>query len=335
LHPSSDFPDFSVDLSLEESSLALEESLDFESEGFYDDLLSEPIIDAHSPQAEEDALQDAFLPNTPTDFNAQAQLESMTTVFDAVQAGKVSLPVHHAIEVDALNLEELEHFNFDLNLINKAVHAEFSDMANENPVSSEGFLTYEETVAQAPVIDPEDPLAGFSFEMPQKATPVLVEETPVTVEDPLTNGVPEFLLPVFDETSLAEDDWVQSYQQDLAEMDSGYVPLKGSQYSQTAPMRTLADATHPQAITPPHSLDSVPISHTPLYEYQEVDLSPIEVLTSPPVHYSPGMQVQHEVYGVGVVHSVVDIENRTVLSIVFEKAGKRLIDPTLTALTPV
>jgi len=35
------------------------------------------------------------------------------------------------------------------------------------------------------------------------------------------------------------------------------------------------------------------------------------------------------------VHSVVDIENRKVLSIVFEKAGKRLIDPTLTSVVPV
>jgi hypothetical protein len=47
------------------------------------------------------------------------------------------------------------------------------------------------------------------------------------------------------------------------------------------------------------------------------------------------MHVQHDVYGLGVVHSVVEIENRTVLSIVFEKVGKRLIDPTLTAVMPV
>lgn len=352
-----DLPDFSLeldaDLNLEENPLALEESLAFEGEGFYDDLLSEPIIEAHAPQALEDDLSDAFLPNTPADFNPQAQLEEMTTVFDAVQAGDVTLPVHQAVEVESLSLEDLDNFNFDLNVIDKAVHAEFNDMASEHPVMPEDFLGHEDAVVQAtapdaaPEIDPEDPLAGFSFEMPHQDSPVL-EEVTVPAEEESSHGMPEFLVPPFDEASFAEDDLIQSFQQDLAEMDSGYVPLKGSQYNQVAPMRTLADAVQTsdlqtladasqlQAITPPHSLDGVAVAHTPLYEYQDpTPVVPVEVPTQAVVHYSPGMHVQHDVYGLGVVHSVVEIENRTVLSIVFEKVGKRLIDPTLTAVMPV
>ncbi len=333
-----ELPEPRLDFHVEESPLAFAESPEFESEGFYDDLLSEPIIEAHAPQAEEDSLSDAFLPHTPAAFNPQEQLEGMTVVLDAVHAGDVSLPVHQAIEVDTLSLEDFDHFNFDLNVINKAVHAEFNDMANENPVSPADFSDLEVELAEtpAPVVDPEDPLAGFSFEMPQEATPALAEEASVLAEESVSSGMPEFLVPAFDESSFAEDELIQSFQQDLAEMDSGYVPLKGSQYNQTAPMRTIADASQTQIITPPHSLDGVPITHTPLYEYQDASpATPVELPTQVPVHYSPGMHVQHEVYGVGVVHSVVDIENRTVLSIVFEKAGKRLIDPTLTAVVPV
>jgi len=63
-------------------------------------------------------------------------------------------------------------------------------------------------------------------------------------------------------------------------------------------------------------------------------MEPMNLPSDFPVHYTVGMQVQHEIYGSGVVHSVVDIESRTVLSIVFEKAGKRLIDPTLTSVLP-
>ena len=329
-----DVPDFSLDLTedftAEESPLALEESLEFESEGFYDDLLNEPIIEDRSPQATED---DAFLPSAPSHFNPQEQLEEMTSVFDAVQAGDVSLPVHQAVEVESLQLEDLDNFSFDLNIIEKAVHTEFNNMVSEYPVSSEDFMGHEEANT-VPKIDPEDPLAGFSFEMTHEASPVVEEDVSVTAEEQVPTGMPAFLVPAYDEASLAEDDLIQSFQQELAEMDSGYVPLKGNQYNQMAPMRTLADASHMPAITPPYSLDGVPVAHVPLYEYQE----PVPVLPSPTqavVDYSPGMEVQHEVYGLGVVHSVVDIENRKVLSIVFEKAGKRLIDPTLTSVVPV
>lgn len=329
-----DVPDFSLDLTedftAEESPLALEESLEFESEGFYDDLLNEPIIEDRSPQATED---DAFLPSAPSHFNPQEQLEEMTSVFDAVQAGDVSLPVHQAVEVESLQLEDLDNFSFDLNIIEKAVHTEFNNMVSEYPVSSEDFMGHEEANT-VPKIDPEDPLAGFSFEMTHEASPVVEEDVSVTAEEQVPTGMPEFLVPAYDEASLAEDDLIQSFQQELAEMDSGYVPLKGNQYNQMAPMRTLADASHMPAITPPYSLDGVPVAHVPLYEYQE----PVPVVPSPTqavVDYSPGMEVQHEVYGLGVVHSVVDIENRKVLSIVFEKAGKRLIDPTLTSVVPV
>jgi len=342
---SPELPDFSLDLNdamnTPSHSLVLEEALTFESEGFYDDLLNEPIIEAHAPQNPGDALNDAFLPNTPAQFNPQAQLEEMTTVFDAVQAGDVSLPVHQAVEVESLSLEDLDNFNFDLNVIDKAVHAEFTDMTSEHPVSHEDFIGHEEQLAQAPapveapVIDPEDPLAGFSFEMPQPAFAVQEEVADVPAEEESSHGMPEFLVPPFDEASFAEDDLIQSFQQDLAEMDSGYVPLKGSQYNQTAPMQTLTEASPMSAITPPHSLDGVAIAHTPLYEYQDdIPMEPMNLPSDFPVHYTVGMQVQHEIYGSGVVHSVVDIESRTVLSIVFEKAGKRLIDPTLTSVLP-
>jgi hypothetical protein len=73
-----------------------------------------------------------------------------------------------------------------------------------------------------------------------------------------------------------------------------------------------------------------------VYEYQDPPSSTVtEVAPKTGVAYSLGMRVRHDVYGEGVVHAVVEIENRRVLSIVFEKAGKRLIDPTLTVVLPV
>jgi hypothetical protein len=179
-------------------------------------------------------------------------------------------------------------------------------------------------------------LAGFSFEMPRHSTPIIEEQPSVVEEEPQPEGLPEFLVPVYDEGSFAEDDLIQSFQADVAELDSGYVPLQAHPLNQTTPMKTLVTASQPAAITPPHSLDAVPVSHTPVYKYQEPPSSTTtEINPKAGVAYSPGMRVRHDVYGEGVVHSVVEIENRRVLSIVFEKAGKRLIDPTLTVVFPL
>jgi hypothetical protein len=323
-------------------ALAFEESLEFESEGFYDDLLKDSILEAHVPPASEALLSTAFVSNDPTPFDSEAQLEALTTVFDAVQTGKVSLPVQQSVEVDRLSLEDLDHFDFDLNIINQAMQTEFNEAGRHTPVFPNDFLPDEAIHAQAPepcegpLLDPEDPLAGFSFEMPRHSTPIIEEQPSVVEEEPQPEGLPEFLVPVYDEGSFAEDDLIQSFQADVAELDSGYVPLQAHPLNQTTPMKTLVTASQPAAITPPHSLDAVPVSHTPVYKYQEPPSSTTtEITPKAGVAYSPGMRVRHDVYGEGVVHSVVEIENRRVLSIVFEKAGKRLIDPTLTVVFPL
>jgi hypothetical protein len=320
------------------AALAFEESLEFESEGFYDDLLKDSILEAHVPPESEATLSAAFVLKSPATFDSQAQLEALTTVFDAVQTGEVSLPVHQATEVDRVSLEDLDHFNFDLNVINQAVQADFNETGRHTPVFPHNFLQHQETHApvEGSVLNPEDPLAGFSFEMPHHSTPIVEEQPPVAEEAPAPEGMPDFLVPIYEEGSFAEDDLIQSFQEDVAKLDSGYVPLQAHPLNQTTPMKTLVTVSQPFAITPPHSLDAVPVSHTPVYEYQDPPSSTVtEVAPKTGVAYSLGMRVRHDVYGEGVVHAVVEIENRRVLSIVFEKAGKRLIDPTLTVVLPV
>ncbi|MEB3207189.1 MAG: hypothetical protein VKK59_07605 [Vampirovibrionales bacterium] len=51
------------------------------------------------------------------------------------------------------------------------------------------------------------------------------------------------------------------------------------------------------------------------------------------VNFMQGERVQHPQYGQGVVQSIIDMGNRTILNIQFDEAGKRLLDPNLSPLT--
>jgi hypothetical protein len=86
-------------------------------------------------------------------------------------------------------------------------------------------------------------------------------------------------------------------------------------------------------ITPPAVEDAVPTSHTPIYQ-AEIPTEQEEVPATEP-GFEAGQRVTHGLYGTGVIQNVVDIEGRTVLSILFDEAGKRLLDPSLSEVTHV
>jgi hypothetical protein len=47
-----------------------------------------------------------------------------------------------------------------------------------------------------------------------------------------------------------------------------------------------------------------------------------------------GTRVRHDEYGIGTIQAVIPLEDRSVASILFELHGRRLLDPSLSALYP-
>lgn len=336
---------------------SLNELEPFESEGFYDDLLNQPMIEAHAPQSQEEAFADAFL--VPPHAEPHEQLHQMTVELDAFQSPAASLPVENsmlmseledALASPDLNAESdeptlnLDTFEFDLGVINRALQAEYKQSMNDTsldesyePSTSKDALPVEGVNHDAPVqasLNPEDPLSHFNFEMPHTEAVVESEESPTHHEEAnLAEGLPEFLMPPLTEDDVKESELVQSFQAELDSLDTGYIPMKGILHER--PTHHLPTQEPVSTITPPHPLDAIPVTHEPILSFEAPVNTPVEASSPAPIRYVQGMKVEHEVYGQGVIHSVVDIEDRLVLSIVFEKTGKRLIDPTLSTLKPV
>ena len=335
---------------------SLNELEPFESEGFYDDLLNQPMIEAHAPQSQEEAFADAFL--LPPHAAPHEQLHHITVELDALQSPTTTLPVedsmliseieeglvlpNSSVESEESNLA-LDAFDFDLGVINRAMQAEYKQSLEDTFVQEPSI--HEDSLPAESLNDDfrtqvqstphsEDPLSHFNFEMPHAE--VEIESNPVGTNEETAispEGLPEFLIPALTEDDLKESELVQSFQAELESLDTGYIPMKGIPHQH--PIQHLPTHEAVSMITPPHTLDAIPVTHEPILSFEVPVNTPVEASSPAPIRYVQGMKVEHEVYGEGVIHSVVDIEDRLVLSIVFEKAGKRLIDPTLSNLKQV
>jgi hypothetical protein len=292
-----------------------------EEETFYDALLSHPLVEAHDPNQPSSPFQELI-------EEADA-LHHMTLHLDVAQPqGDISLPVSEALEMIAPPPEEqpplvatdLDDFDFDLGVIHEAVNAEMNRVTQDTsdlPV----FAT------EPMRLDPEDPLGHFEFSMPVDVNPTDEDAHQVQSRTPLHEGMmssPDFLVPELDGIASLSDPLLQSFQQELDDFDAS--PLL-----QDAPSTVQGQVSF-TSMTPPPGLDAVPIEHTPFYTPA---VQPPAVSAAPETNlpFTVGMKVSHASYGMGVIHAIVDVENRHILSIVFEKAGKRLMDPALTPIT--
>lgn len=293
-----------------------------EEDTFYDALLSHPLVEAHDPNQPSSPFQELI-------EEADA-LHHMTLHLDVAQPqGDISLPVSEALEIITPPPEEqpplvatdLDEFDFDLGVIHEAVNAEMNRVTQDTsdlPVFA----------AEPMRLDPEDPLGHFEFSMPVDVNPTDEDAHQVQSRPPLHEGMmssPDFLVPELDGVASLSDPLLQSFQQELDDFDAS--PLL-----QDAPSTVQGQGSATSSMTPPPGLDAVPIEHTPFYTPA---VQPPSVSASPEANlpFTVGMKVSHASYGMGVIHAIVDVENRHILSIVFEKAGKRLMDPALTPIT--
>jgi hypothetical protein len=144
------------------------------------------------------------------------------------------------------------------------------------------------------------------------------ETTPtVTVAESLPISVEPAIQPnrVEPEVANAPPDW-QGLSNQLDSLTSGSEPMghhagsvkpEPSPFAQPAPAPITPEAPEAPAPAPP-----------------EKSLEKISV----------GSRVRHNEYGIGTVQAVVPLEERSVVSILFDTHGRRLLDPSLSALYP-
>ena len=179
---------------------------------------------------------------------------------------------------------------------------------NELPEFATNTLTATETQLPVPQIQP-----SFQREAsPPQPAPAWQspEPTPTVTETLPTSFAPE---PTFVEPEVATPppDWHDLSSQ-LDAIAGGSEPM----------------GHHPGSVQrefSPFVQPAVPITaEAPASDQPEQSLEKISV----------GSRVRHDEYGIGTVQAVVPLEERSVISILFDTHGRRLLDPSLSALYP-
>jgi hypothetical protein len=115
----------------------------------------------------------------------------------------------------------------------------------------------------------------------------------------------------------------------------------------TTPTQPQTSASTVQSVVPstpslavvvadPFAASTSPIVNPTATDQEPVVVNSLSVVEMPStlVNLAVGNRVRHDEYGVGTVQAVVPLEDRSVVSILFDLHGRRLLDPTLSALYP-
>jgi|GEM_PF-4938481 len=308
-----------------------------QEECFYDELLTSPLVEDEANQRVDDQLPLVFM-----EESAEESLIALTKTMDA----RAISPIVTAETVSiSTPFDGMDAYDFDLNLIQDAMKLEYAGTdltALQEEHDEHAFEAGIETEGSIPAATPSETanalLSDYEFNVPsvyetlQDGLPSLEEtlkqvealvnaplmpmEVPTPVLAKTIQPFPDFDMP--EDLELSEEANALS---EAFAADINNVPLHSK------------PAQPPTGLTPPNQLDAVPVAHAPIYEAPSEAPEPQGVEDPFVQTFEKGMRVQHATYGSGNIQAVVDMQNRVVLSILFDEAGKRLIDPSLTELT--